>query len=72
MRRNNKGPNLDRYIVGREKRYARYEDAARLYSLPYYTFVKLAKEANANLRIRRTALVDLDAVENYILSHHEN
>lgn len=34
--------NLDEYLEGDKKRYLTYEDAARRYSMPYWTFVNLA------------------------------
>lgn len=35
--------NLDKYLEGDKKRYLTYEDAARRYSMPYWTLVNLAK-----------------------------
>ena len=35
--------NLDKYLEGDKKRYLTYEDAARRYSMPYWTLVTLAK-----------------------------
>ena len=35
--------NLDEYLEGDKKRYLTYEDAARRYSMPYWTFVNLAR-----------------------------
>ena len=36
--------NLDEYIQGEKRKYITYEAGARLYSMPYWTFVKVAKE----------------------------
>jgi hypothetical protein len=41
------GPDLDRYLGQNTKRYVTYIQASILYSIPYYAFVKMAKEANA-------------------------
>jgi len=57
---------LDKYLVGKEHRYCTYQDGARLYSMAYWSFVTLAKEAKANIKLRKTALVDLDLIEQYI------
>ena len=32
----------------------------------YYAFVKLAKQAGANIRIKKKVVVDLDMVEKYV------
>lgn len=63
-------PKLDKYIRKR-KRYATYLEAARLFSMPYYAFVRLAKEANACWKIRKTVIVDLDILEDYIENFRE-
>jgi hypothetical protein len=34
--------------------------------MAYWSFVTLAKEAKANIKLRKTALVDLDLIEQYI------
>jgi hypothetical protein len=57
---------LDKYLEGKEHRYCTYQDGARLYSMAYWSFVTLAKEAKANIKLRKTALVDLDLIEQYI------
>lgn len=42
-----------------------------MYGIPYYSFVRLAKEAQANYTLRKTAIVDNDAVERYLKEHPE-
>ena len=32
-----KGPDLEKYLVGRKKLYVSYAEGARLYSMNYYT-----------------------------------
>ena len=49
--------NLDKYLEGDKKRYLTYEDAARRYSMPYWTLVNLAKEAGATWALRKTAKI---------------
>ena len=39
--------NLDKYLEGRNHKYMTYEKASRLYGLPYWGFVSVAKEAMA-------------------------
>ena len=66
-----KGPNLDMYLEGKNKRYVTYVQGASIYRMNYYTFVRLAKEAGANIRSRRTVVVDLDIFDAYIMSFAE-
>ena len=39
---------------------------ARIYSLNYYTFVKLAKRAGANIRIKKNVVIDLNKIEEFL------
>ena len=66
-----KGPDLDQYLVGRKKSYTSYAEGARLYSMNYYTFVKLAKAAGANIRIKKNVVVDLAKVEAFLANAEE-
>lgn len=59
-------PNLDKFLGERQKNYISYMEGAKIYSMNYYAFVKLAKEAGANKRIKKKVVVDLDLVEAYI------
>ena len=54
------GPDLDMYLEGKRKGYVTYVQGASIYRMNYYTFVRLAKEAGANIRSRKTVVVDLD------------
>ena len=46
-----KGPNLDKYVENVRKRYVSYVQGAQIYSMNYYAFVRIAKEAGANMHI---------------------
>lgn len=59
------GSDLEKYIRI-ERRYTTYREASRFYSIQYYRLVKLAKEADACWKIRKTVLVDLDKLDAYI------
>ena len=39
-----RGPNLDRFIDEQKRNFVSYAQGARMYSMNYYSFVKLAKE----------------------------
>jgi hypothetical protein len=70
MQRKKYGPDLDKYLEDGGRKHVSYEQGARLYSMPYYSFVRLTKDAQANLRMRRSVVVDLDILEKYILKNH--
>ena len=63
-----RGPDLDKYLEqrGRNHNYLTYAQGARMYSLPYWTFVTLAKEADATWALRKTAIVDTVALNKYL------
>ncbi|WP_097006570.1 DUF6462 family protein [Lacrimispora amygdalina] len=61
------GPNLDKYIrEGKKRRYTNYAKVASFFSISYYSMVRIAKEANACWKIRKTVIVDLDKLEDYL------
>ena len=64
-----RAPDLEKYLEGRKHRYTTYEKGARMYSLPYWTFVNLAKNAKATWPLRKTAMVDIDLLDKYIDEH---
>jgi len=66
LRKLRKGPDLDKYVDDKKRRYTSYVGGARIYSMSYYTFIKLAKEAGANVKIKKNVVVDLDVLEKYI------
>lgn len=67
-----KGPDLDRYIDGKKRRFVTYAQGANIYSVNYYSFVKLAKAAGANLQIKKKVVIDIDMVEKYLEEHQED
>lgn len=64
-------PDLSRYMEGRKRHFITYFEGAEMYGIPYYSFVRLAKEAKANYTLRKTAIVDNDAVERYLKENPE-
>jgi hypothetical protein len=64
-------PNLEKYLDGKGRKFVDYAQGAKLYNLPYWSFVRVAKEADANYPIRKTAIVDLDILENFLKDHPE-
>ena len=41
-------PDLEKYLDGRGRRFVNYAQGAKLYKLPYWSFVRVAKEANSS------------------------
>ena len=64
-------PDLDEYLEGRGRHLVNYSEGARLYRIPYYSFVRLAKEAEASYKLRKTAIADIGIVEEYLMKHPE-
>ena len=64
-----KGPDLERFLEGKKRKFVTYAQGARIYSLNYYSFVKLAKAAKANIQIKKNVVIDLEAVEEYLENH---
>ena len=69
--RKNKGPDLEKYLEGRGHRFLNYAQGAKLYHLPYWSFVRVAKEANSNYPIRKTCIVDLNVLDKFLEEHPE-
>lgn len=64
-------PDLEKYLEGRGRRFVNYAQGAKLYDLPYWSFVRVAKEAESNYPIRKTAIVDLDILDTFLEAHPE-
>lgn len=67
----NKGPDLEKYLEGRGRRFVNYAQGAEIYQVTYWAFVRAAKDANSNYPIRKTCIVDLDIFENYLAEYPE-
>lgn len=62
-------PDLDRYLETRGRRFITYAEGAEIYQIPYYSFVRLAKEAGANYTMRKSVIIDIDIIERYLEEH---
>jgi hypothetical protein len=62
-KRNRGFPNLDKYLKDRGRKLVNYEEGAEIYGIPHYSFVRLAKEAEATFTLRKTAVADIDVIE---------
>lgn len=62
-----KGPQLQHLVsMERKMRLVTYDEGAKLYGMGRTRFVKLAKEAKANLILKKQAVVDVDKFEAYL------
>ncbi len=64
-------PDLGGFLEENGRQLVTYGEGATMYSIPYYSFVRLAKEAGANITLRKNAVVDLEMVESYLEEHPE-
>ena len=62
-------PDLEKYLEGRRRHLVNYSEGAKMYRIPYYSFVRLAREAEAHYCMRKTAIVDVDLIEKYLEEH---
>jgi len=63
---------LEKRGKSRGKKYVRYDEGAKLYSMGLHTFQQLAKEAGAVYKIKRIVLVNLDIFEEYLEAFRED
>lgn len=59
-------PDLEKYLKNRRRHPVTYADGARMYNVPYYTFVHLAKDADASFVAKKVAIVELELFEKYL------
>ena len=60
-----RGPDLDRFIDEQKRTFVSYAQGARMYSM------KLAKEAGANIRIKKNVVIDLELIEKFLENNCE-
>ena len=67
-----RAPDWDKYLNdSNNHKFVTYAEGARMYSLNYWTFVRLAKEAGASWPLRKTAVVDLLILDEYMDSNKQ-
>lgn len=71
MAKRPRGPDYLEEFITEDKRhdFQLYAKAYRQYDMPYWSFVRLAKEAGATVCLRKTAVVDLIVLDKYIEEH---
>ena len=66
-----KTPDLEKYLEGKKRRFVNYTQGAKIYKMSYWPFVRLAKKAEANYPIRKTAIVDLNILDDFLEGNPE-
>ena len=66
-----KTPDLEKYLEGKKRRFVNYTQGAKTYRMPYWPFVRLAKRAEANYTIRKTAILDLNILDDFLADNPE-
>ena len=66
-----KTPDLEKYLEGKKRRFVNYTQGAKIYRMSYWPFVRLAKKAEANYPIRKTAIVDLNILDDFLEGNPE-
>ena len=59
-------PELEKMLQYGRKKFVRYEEGAKMYSMGLHTFQELAKEAGAVYHVKRIVLVNTDLIDEYL------
>ena len=59
-------PELENRMKYGGKKFVRYEEGAKLYSIGLHTFQDLAKEAGAIYHVKRIVLVNTELIDEYL------
>lgn len=62
----NEVPELEKMLQYGRKKFVRYEEGAKMYSMGVHTFQDLAKEAGATYHVKRIVLVNTDIIDEYL------
>lgn len=59
-------PELEKLVQTRRKKFVRYEEGAKLYSMGVHTFQELAKDAKAVYHVKRIVLINTELIDEYL------
>lgn len=65
-------PELEKMLQYGRKKFVRYDEGAKLYSMGLHTFQNLAKDAGAVYRIKGIVLVNTELVDEYLEAFKED
>lgn len=57
---------LEKMVRGCGKKFVRYEEGAKLYSMGLHTFQQLAKDAGAVYHVKRVVLVNTQIIDEFL------
>ena len=66
VRKRSEVPEMEKMLQYDRKKFVRYDERAKIYSMGLHTFQNLAKEAGAIYRIKRVVLVNTDIIDEYL------
>ena len=70
-RKRSEVPEMEKTLQYGRKKFVRYDEGAKIYSMGLHTFQDLAKEAGAIYRIKRVVLVNTDIIDEYLENFKE-
>lgn len=62
----NEIPELEKMLQYGKKKFVRYDEGARIYSMGVHTFQDLAKEAGATYHVKGIVLVNTEIIDDYL------
>ena len=65
-------PELEKMLQYGRKKFVRYDEGAKLYSMGLHIFQNLAKDASAVYRIKGIVLVNTELVDEYLEAFKED
>lgn len=70
-RKRSEVPEMEKMLQYGRKKFVRYDEGAKIYSMGLHTFQDLAKEAGVIYRIKRVVLVNTDIIDEYLENFKE-
>ena len=59
-------PELEKIVQTGRKKFVRYEEGAKLYSMGLHTFQELAKDAKAIYHVKKVVLTNTELIDEYL------
>jgi len=59
-------PELEKLVQTGRKKFVRYEEGAKLYSMEVHTFQELAKDVKAVYHVKRIVLINMELIDEYL------
>lgn len=59
-------PELEKMVQTGRKKFVRYEEGAKLYSMGLHMFQELAKDAKAIYHVKKVVLINTELIDEYL------